>query len=231
MIENPLHEQLAAAGDLSPADFAAALAACPVSPAEDQDLIPLGDFAPDEYQLLPAGGFALDAAGIFPGAGFYMIEEEAGRKAYRFAGGAAFSQILLPVTLEGAARARIALKHVFDPAVAEGTLAFLNGVRVALSVIRENNQPAALIVDIPGSEIVEGQAAILTLVPPGHIEIEGGTRQVAFAVTRLEMEEADADRLAAARAAGALYAPGPDDTPRDLRVEWEKLAQDLADAG
>ena len=98
MIENPLHEQLAAAGDLSPADFAAALAACPVSPAEDQDLIPLGDFAPDEYQLLPAAGFTLDAAGIFPGAGFYMIEEEAGRKAYRFAGGAAFSQILLPVT-------------------------------------------------------------------------------------------------------------------------------------
>jgi len=229
MIDNPLHARLAQSPPTTPAAFAAALAEEPAPPPEENDLIPLGDFGLDEYQRLPAEGFALDAAGIFPGAGFYMIEEEGGRKAYRFAGGANFSQILLPVTLEGAASARIALKHVFDPALAEGVLTYLNGVRVACAVERApDGAPAALVVDIPGAEIVEGQAAVLTLVPPGHVEIEGGARRVAFAVTRLEMREADPERAAAAAAARALYRPAAEAAPRDLEADWEALARRLA---
>ncbi len=227
MIENPLYPSLAAEG-VTLADFEAALTAHPPDdPAERHELIRLEDIAADEYRLLPAETFTLYAASVFAGIGFYVVEMD-GETGYRFAGAAKFSQVLLPLALEGPARARIGLRHVFDPALAENCLAFINGVRVVCAVEAGESGPAALIVDIPDAELLGGQAAVLTLVPPGHIPIEEGRRRVCFAVTEVTVAPASADRAAAASAGRAIYMPVLERAPSDLREDWAALADKLA---
>lgn len=227
MIENPLHPRLVAEA-LSREAFDAALADYP--PAGDpalHELIALGDIAPDQYRLLPAERFTLYASSVFAGAGFYVVEAD-GQTGYRFAGGAKFSQVLLPLAIEGAAKMRIGLRHVFEPSLVEGCLAFINGVRAASAVEPGEGGPAALIIDIPDADLLGGQAAVLTLVPPGHIPIEDGRREVCFAVTEITVTEADADRAAAAEAGRAIYMPVLERAPTGLKADWTALAKQLA---
>lgn len=230
MIENPLYPRLAADG-LTPADFDAALAAHPPKdPAERHDLIRLEDIAADEYRLLPAERFTLYASSIFAGIGFYVVEMD-GETGYRFAGAACFSQVVLPLALSGAAKARIGLRHVFESALVEGCLAFINGVRVVCAVEPGKDGPAALIVDIPDAELLGGQAAVLTLVPPGHIPIEDGRRKVCFAMTEITVGGADAGRVAIAEAGRAIYMPVLERAPSDLKADWAALAEHLSRSG
>jgi len=201
MNDNPLHAALTAQDPITPEGFAALLEQYPPDAPGDYGLIPIERLGLGPRALESADGFILHTTDLMPGVGFYMIESENGAPSHRFAGGAAYSQIVLPIASERPLRVRLGLKHVFDPACAEGALAFVNGARVTCS-----RQGDALIIEAPSGALIADHAAVLTIVPAGHVEIEGGARRVAFGVTQIAVSQTDPAREAASLAAASLLA-------------------------